>query len=897
MLKINFFHFYISFLFIFIFISQTKGQIKGRVTDINNNAVFANIILKRALDSTVSVYSQTDPLGYYSLKIKEIGAFFIGVKSLNYTIPPKFLKIEKINEEHIINFKLQEKNIQLDEIIIKSYAPIKSRNDTITISAKAFATGNEDVIEDLMKKIPGLFVSSDGVIKYNNQEVEKVMVEGDDFFEKGYRILTKNMTAKPIDKIQILLNYSNNKLLKNIEESNKIAINLTLDEEAKRQWFGNIELGNDIFFNKFHQGRVNLMSFDKKSKYYFLGSSNSTGTDITGDLNSFTNSYSYNEPGRIGDDVKISDAINLNPDFFNFSSNRANFNDTQLISLNAIFNPNKRIKIKTNGFVNWNNENFIKTSKNIFFGNNTNFTNIESYQLNNSKLTSISKTIINYDISKNQTIKSETSYSYKTQNDKSLLDFNGESTTELLGTFSNRFNHNSIYTNKLSDKKVFLISGRIINESSQQEYNVNQVFFDELFTNIDFQPDQVNQDTNNRLFYGGINIHYLDRKSNGDLFELSLGNEYHRYQFENTFRLIESETSNQSTPINYQNSVVYILNDLNLKLKYQKEWKKKYKISGNIELHQMFNELKTSDVINQNPLFINPKLNFSYKINKNNKVGFGLFYNVTNASILDIYNNFFLTGFRSFKRGTGTFNQLDSSGGSFRYQLGNWTDKFFTSINVNYTKNHNFLSSNQQIKQNVFISERIIIKNRELLKVSTTTDYYFSKLMTNLKVKNEYNITNFTNIVNDSELRQVQNRNYNFGLELRSAFNGKFNFHLGTTFNFINVTINDNEFSNSFTNNNSFVDLSLILSELFDIQIKGEHFFFDNINGGVNNYFFIDSDIRYTPKNSKWSYSIMARNLTDTTEFKNGIIGDVSSTTIIYNLLPKYILINFKYRF
>ena len=440
-----------------------------------------------------------------------------------------------------------------------------------------------------------------------------------------------------------------------------------------------------------------------------------------------------------------------------------------------------------------------------------------------------------------------------------------------------------------------LFSGRIINENSPQQYNLNQVFFDELFPNINFQPDQVSQKTKNKLFYSGINIHYLERKENGTLFELSFGNDYQRYHFSNLFRLNKNETNDELTPLNYQNNIIYILNDLKLKLKYEKNWKKKFNISGFIEIHQMFNRLKTSNINKQNPFFVNPKLNFRYKINKNNKIGFNLFYNLTNADILDTFNNFVFTGFRSFKRGTGTFNQLDASRFNINYQLGNWADKFFTSIDVNYTINHNFFSFNQIIKQNVSITERILIQNRKFFNINTSTDYYFSRLKTNLKLKINYSISNFTNSVNNSDLREVINRTNNLGLEFRSVFKSVFNFHVGTNFSFINVT--SNNFSNSFTNNNSFIDFSLLFSEFFNIQIKGEQFFFENINGDNNNFFFLDTDITYKPKKSKWSYSIISRNLTNTKEFKINTINDFSSNTIVYNLLPKYVLMNIKYRF
>lgn len=66
------------------------------------------------------------------------------------------------------------------------------------------------MVEDLLKRIPGLTVESDGTIKVGNQEVEKIMIEGDDFFERGYKLLTKNMPAKPIEKIELLLQKKSN---------------------------------------------------------------------------------------------------------------------------------------------------------------------------------------------------------------------------------------------------------------------------------------------------------------------------------------------------------------------------------------------------------------------------------------------------------------------------------------------------------------------------------------------------------------------------------------------------------------------------------------------------------------------------------------------------------------
>ena len=153
---------------------------------------------------------------------------------------------------------------------MQSRRPITIKKDTIVFDAKSFLQGNELVVEDLLKKIPGLNVLTDGTIKIGNQEVEKVMIDGDDFFEKGYKIVTKNMPVNPIDKVEVYQNYSNNKHLKGIENSEKVALNLTLKEDAKRIWFGNIFGGYGLVSENRYEFRANLMNFGKKSKHYFL---------------------------------------------------------------------------------------------------------------------------------------------------------------------------------------------------------------------------------------------------------------------------------------------------------------------------------------------------------------------------------------------------------------------------------------------------------------------------------------------------------------------------------------------------------------------------------------------------------------------------------------------------
>lgn len=228
-------------------------------------------------------------MGKYILKNEKTGQFVLIASAMGFE--QKSVAISLENETKTLEFVLLPKATELKEIIIESKRPCTIKNDSIIFNADSYKQGNEQTVEDLLKKIPGLNIDANGTIKVGNQEIDKVMIDGDDMFEKGYKILTKNMPVNPIDKVQLLQNYSNNKHLKGIENSTKVALNLTLKEDAKRVWFGNMQAGYGVISVNRYEFRSNLMNFGKKNKYYFLTNLNNTGNDATGDISNLIRPY------------------------------------------------------------------------------------------------------------------------------------------------------------------------------------------------------------------------------------------------------------------------------------------------------------------------------------------------------------------------------------------------------------------------------------------------------------------------------------------------------------------------------------------------------------------------------------------------------------------------------
>jgi hypothetical protein len=883
---------FLFFLLFSHFSLQAQSTLSGNIQDIAKNPIpFVNIFIKPVGSNTIVAYTTADKDGNYSLTTKKTGNFELSCSALSYKTASFPITIEA-GKNYIQNAVLSEEVLQLNEVIVKSEGPITVKKDTITINAKSFVKGNETVVEDLLKNLPGVHVGEDGTIKIGNKEIEKVMVEGDDFFERGYKLLTKNMNANTIDQVEIYQKYSNNRLLKDIENSDKVALNLKLKKGLKMQWFGNMSLGYGVVSNNIYELRTNLMSFGKKTKYYLIGNLNNTGIDATGDINQLIRPFRFDDFGTLGDDEMGNSLLSLNGSIVSLKKQKSNFNNAEMASLNAIFTLSPKLKMKTLGFFNWDENDFFKNGFQTFKINNDTFTNTEDYSLEKKKAIGFGKIDLNYDVSKTKMIEFTSKYSNGHHDSESSLIFNNDPTIEKLKEENQLIDQKLVFTNKISDKKVFVFSGRYINEKSPQNYNINSFLFTDLFL-AQSNAKTLSQRSENKMQFGGIDLHLLDRKKNENLLEVNAGFKF-RQDILNTALFFENNNTSTIASQDYMNQAQYNTSDLYFKSKYLYK-KGKYRFVTQLDAHQLFNRYSNFEVKqNQNPFFVNPKIGFNWEIKKNNKISTYYSYNTTNAKILDIYSNYVLTSYRNFDKGVDKTNQINASNLFFNYGLGDWSGKFFANFTAVYNKDHDFYSTNSIVAPNYSQTERIIIKNRDMITVSANADYFFKYIRSNLKLTTSYSKSNYKNIVNSINFREVTSNNYNYGLELRSGFKGIFNYHIGSkwTTNSIETSI-----VNSNTNNMSFLDLNFNFSKKINVDIQSERYFFGNLDKDNNRYYFLDLDSKYTVKDNKLTFTLSGKNLLNTKQFTEYFVSDIAVASTTYRLLSRYVLLRIDYRF
>ncbi|MDY0118949.1 MAG: carboxypeptidase-like regulatory domain-containing protein, partial [Bacilli bacterium] len=201
----------------------------------------ANVMAVNQETKAMDAYAITNEAGKFILNLKanttySIKASYIGFQSYEKTITTSATNM---------NFPIiLKEGTLLQNVEVVHVMPVTISGDTIVYNSDSFTNGTERKLEDVLKKLPGVEVNKDGEIEVEGKRVQKVMIEGKDFFDGDTKLATKNIPADALDKIQVLRNYnevSNLKGLSNDEES--IAINIKLKEGKKNFWFGDISAG------------------------------------------------------------------------------------------------------------------------------------------------------------------------------------------------------------------------------------------------------------------------------------------------------------------------------------------------------------------------------------------------------------------------------------------------------------------------------------------------------------------------------------------------------------------------------------------------------------------------------------------------------------------------------
>jgi hypothetical protein len=278
-------HKFASFIIgIFLFSSSFGQQVKmsGNLLDPNDKRPIKNAVvaLLTPKDSVFYKFTRSDGEGKYS---------FAGIKPGSYilmTTHPYFADIlediEIKGDTVFAPLALLSKSKLLQEVIIKTGKPIQIKGDTTVYTADSFKVSANANVEELLRKLPGIQVDKNGQIKAMGETVEKVLVDGEEFFGDDPGMAVKNLRADAVKEVQVFDKKSEQAEFTGIDDGKtQKTINLKLKDDKKKGYFGKIDAAGGLQKNIPNRFNNNLLfsSFKGKRKLSGFLLKGNTGQD------------------------------------------------------------------------------------------------------------------------------------------------------------------------------------------------------------------------------------------------------------------------------------------------------------------------------------------------------------------------------------------------------------------------------------------------------------------------------------------------------------------------------------------------------------------------------------------------------------------------------------------
>ena len=446
-----------------------QGTLKDSIANRALNS--ATVSLVYANDSSLVSFSRTNEAGVFNFKNVSPGNYLISVSYVGYI--PKWVPVitgtEKTVDMGLIY--MNDVNTMSTVTVTARRPPVVINGDSVEFNSENFKTAPNAVVEDLLKKMPGMEVDKSGGITVNGKKVTKVFVNGKEFFTGDPVMATKNLPADAVDKIQVYDRKSDQAMFTGIDDgSEETAINLKLKKDRNKSTFGKLNggAGTPSVFDA--QGNVNVIN--NEEQFSAIGGANNTNRQNFSNRNIVN--FSGGGGGRPGAGAGVT--VNFSGGSGETDANAQGIAETYSIGGNYsnLFN-NKKTEFNANlsiSDVTRNNNSFSKT-QNLTPGNAFNRES-ESNSIAGNKQQNFGSTI-DHKVNENFSFRFTPSLGLQQTTNYS------EDSTQTYLTNGNLLNSNTTIASSASDavnaastlllRKKFAKKGRTISSTITQSFN------------------------------------------------------------------------------------------------------------------------------------------------------------------------------------------------------------------------------------------------------------------------------------------------------------------------------------------------------------------------------------------------------------------------------------------
>ncbi len=887
-------------------ISYAQVKVTGVVKDsIGEPLEMANVIALNKTTNTLDSYGFTDSKGNYKLTLKEnttysIKASYIGNKTSDVIINTKLTDIVK-------NIILMPDNT-LEEVNITYKIPVTIKGDTLVYDADSFKVGTEKKLGDVLKRLPGVEVNADGEIEVEGKKVGKVLVEGKEFFDGDSKIAVQNIPASAIDKIQVLKNFSEVGQLSGVQDnSDNLALNIRLKKGKKNFWFGEINAG--FGDNNRFVANPKLFFYSPEYSINLITDMNNIGKVpfTRRDYFRFTGGFRPGGGSGTGFNVASSDI-----GFLTLQNNRAKELESKFAAANFSYSPKKTLDLS--GFAIYSNSKteLEQGSTRSYITNGfTETTTSNSSQESNLGLIKLSASYkpnvnkqFDYDIFTKISDQKENQLFTSSQIPGNILQ------TQSQNPFSVNQNMNYYYT--LNEKNIFALSAQHLWQDEDPFYNANlqQLSFANLLTlttptnGNSYDVSQNKRVKTNKLDAKLDYYYVINSKSN---LNINFGATISNQQFNSNIFETLGGTQNSITTPSTLNDVEYAFNDLYAGFEYKfitgiftftqggtlHSYSAKNTQFGSVR-DDNFTEFLPSASIK-----LQLKKSETLRLTYRKQINFTDINRVAEGYVFNNYNRLY-SGNRNLESSYAHNVNLNY----FSFNMFNYTNVFAF---INYSKRENSVIGSilpvgvDQISTSIntafpneSLSGRVNLqKTIGKLKGTVGANVSLAKSTSTIaSLRDTDNDPNTPPVRVESE-RDSKSFSQTYNIGISSNFRTAPNFDFG-----YNVTISDYDQGGNiskFYTHSPFLNLDVLFLKNFTFTSRYTYNNYKNETQTLNNYSFLDLDLTYQKKDSKWEYSLEMTNAFNTTSINRDSTNAIFNSTSTYVIQPRFAVFTVKY--
>ncbi len=868
------------FLICFANLLNAQNKINGTVSSTDGVPIESAVITltgKKA-NSEIIQYTLSNKLGEYSLILKNskdslylnVGAY--PFESVTKKIPPwNGISFQSI--DFVLPSKIA---VALDEVIVEAKAiPIIKKKDTITYNVSKFGNGSEKKIQEILNKLPGIDVNMiTGEIKYKGKAIQKVLLEGDDLFGTNYTLGTKNINVDILESVEAIEKYTENPLLKGIEATDKVALNLKL-KKGKTDFSGNLGIESGVF-NDFKSARKidgNIISISKKYKSFATIQHNNIGTNNTpfDYFNFFGNLEQKDERDLVAQKVIPETQMSTDLD-----DEKANIHNQYFLNYNAIFKFTDNFKSKANFY-------FLKDkilSNQVF---------LNEYQIQENFFITSDEQSLNR---KPQQLRLDWGFDHKISKN-GLLEFDTKISTESIDTRKDILqNENINFMFKLKTQQEFLKTNllythRIINENAFQIFmNYSKSFLDQQLViapsiNQLNQSDQQDVAIDKSIFSSGFKL--LGKKKNSN-YVIKLGLALTKTPFLSQLNNVE-----ESNDFTFSSKKMFAFGRFTTRLG---RLKLNFESSLNEFNQQLDSKFKEESLIKKRNLLFQPSMILDYDFSKKSGLSIDGGWKFKDFKESLLFSNEILIDNRAMVNNEPFLDLQKVAKIGAVYRFNDIFNQFFIYAQINHQILDKGLYPNVTINENSTRITRIILNEPT---ANTNFEFeiskYFDVIKSKIRVISRHSIFEYPNLVNNNEIiRNNKTTRFSNRFFCKTAFEFPVNFENVLEIEKSTTENADNQlFSNTLISNNA----KLLFKQKHISFFLSANYVLPNSSIKNQKFIFLDANFNYRPKKKNWSASVTAKNLLNEQNYFSVETTDISRNIFTSNLLPLHILLGF----